>query len=54
MKEGWKGVKKEFLKLGGQIVGWKKKYGRLQLTFFNNAGHFVPADQPLAYHAYFM
>lgn len=53
MKEGWKRVPKEFLKLGGQIVGWKKKYGRLQLTIFNNAGHFVPADQPLAFHAYF-
>lgn len=48
-KEKWQGNDKEMLRLGDRIYGWKKAYGRFQFVVINDAGHFVPADQPIAF-----
>lgn len=53
LKEGWKRAEKEIVRVGGQVIGWKKRFGRLQLSFINNAGHFVPADQPVNFQVLF-
>lgn len=53
MREGWKKAKKEFLRLGERIYGWRKRYARFTFAFVNSAGHFVPADQPIGFYSLF-
>lgn len=51
LRENWKRVKKEFLKLGDRIYGWRKRYSRLTFALVNDAGHLAPVDQPIAMYS---
>jgi carboxypeptidase C (cathepsin A) len=53
MKDNWKRAKKEILKVGDRVYGWRKQYSRLTFALVNNAGHFVPADQPIGFYSMF-
>ena len=53
LRDNWKRAKKEFLMLGDRIYGWRKRYSRLTFALINDAGHFVPADQPIGFYSLF-
>lgn len=52
-KEKWQIADKEILKIGDRVYGWKKSYIKFQFVVVNDAGHFVPADQPIAFNDMF-